>query len=73
MMENPILQRRAVRKYALTPVAGPDIEKMVAAFEAAPCGMHQVEDMQATVVTDEALLKKPRQAVTPAMGHRYCS
>jgi nitroreductase len=58
MMGNPILQRRAVRKYESTAVAGPDIEKMVAAFETAPCGMHQVEDMQATVVTDETLLKK---------------
>lgn len=58
MMENPILKRRAVRKYESTPVAGQDVEKMVTAFEAAPCGMHQVEDMQATVVTDAALLKK---------------
>lgn len=56
-MDNPILQRRAVRKYQDTPVTAAEIDQLVAAFEAAPCGMHQVDDMQAVVVTDKQLLQ----------------
>lgn len=61
-MGNPILKRYAVRKYQPTPVAPADIDQLIAAFEAAPCGMHQVEDMEGTVITDPAL----RQAVETA-------
>ena len=54
-MENLILGRHAVRKFKPAAVTETAVDQLVAAFEAAPCGMHQVEDMAGVVVTDPAL------------------
>lgn len=65
MMENSILKRHAVRKFQSIPVASQAVDQLVAAFEAAPCGMHQTEDMEGVVITDSAL----RQAVEEASNN----
>lgn len=64
-MENPILKRYAVRKYQPTAVAVADVDQLVAAFEAASCGMHQVADMEGAVITDPKL----RDAVEDASNN----
>lgn len=58
-----ILNRRAVRKYSDEAVEQDKIEKLVAAFQAAPCGMHQMDVMQATVVTKPELLAKVEENI----------
>ena len=57
-MTDPVLKRVAVRKYTSEKVAPEDINKLIAAFQAAPCGMHEANVMQMTVVEDETLLSK---------------
>lgn len=64
-MENPILTRHAVRKFKSAPVDPAAVDQLVAAFEAAPCGMHQLDDMAGVVVTDPKL----RQAIESASGN----
>ena len=44
-MTDPVLKRVAVRKYTSEKVAQDDIEKLINAFQAAPCGMHQTDVM----------------------------
>lgn len=57
-MDDPILKRVAIRKYTTDKVAADDVEKLIVAFQAAPCGMHQTDDMRMTVVQDNLLLNK---------------
>lgn len=57
-MTDSVLKRVAVRKYTEVQVSEADIEKMIAAFQAAPCGMHQTGDMEMTVVEDKKLLER---------------
>ncbi|WP_374211490.1 nitroreductase family protein [Lactobacillus sp. ESL0791] len=63
---DPILKRVAVRKYTSEKVASADIEKLIAAFQAAPCGMHEADVMQMTAVANEALLQKIAKATSNA-------
>lgn len=53
-----ILNRRAIRKFKDEKISDNDISKLIAAFQASPCGMHESQVMQATVVTDAELLNK---------------
>lgn len=62
-MENAILQRRAVRKYTADPVSQNQIDQLKAAFEAAPCGMHQMDVMQGVIVVN-ADLRQQIEAAT---------
>lgn len=57
-MSDPILKRVAVRKYTSERVSSVDVAKLITAFQAAPCGMHQTEDMEMTVVEDKKLLER---------------
>ncbi|RVU71132.1 MULTISPECIES: nitroreductase family protein [Lactobacillus] len=54
-MEDPVIARRAIRKFMSLPVTQEEIKKLIAAFQAAPCGMHQASVMQASVIVDPAL------------------
>jgi nitroreductase len=54
-MSDPILNRYSVRKFNDEPVSEAAIEKLVAAFQAAPCGMHQMDVLRGVVVTDDQL------------------
>ena len=65
-MTDPVLKRVAVRKYTNEKVAQDDIEKLINAFQAAPCGMHQTDVMQMTVVEDEKLLSQIEQVTSNA-------
>lgn len=53
MNNDPILSRVAVRKYTNQKVSKNDIDTLIAAFQAAPCGMHQADVMQLIVVTND--------------------
>lgn len=57
-MTDAILKRVAIRKYSTNQVNQKDLKKLLSAFQAAPCGMHQTEDMRMTVVTDKVLLSR---------------
>ena len=65
-MTDPVLKRVAVRKYTNEKVAQDDIEKLINAFQAAPCGMHQTDAMQMTVVEDKKLLSQIEQVTSNA-------
>ncbi|WEV50373.1 nitroreductase family protein [Lactobacillus sp. ESL0731] len=60
-MSDPILKRVAIRKYTDEKVSQDEIEQLLQAFQAAPCGMHETDVMQVTVVEDEQLLAKIEQ------------
>lgn len=61
-MTDSILTRQSVRKFAEQSVSEPEITQLVAAFQAAPCGMYQTDVMQAVVVTQKDLLAKVEKA-----------
>lgn len=61
-MLSAIEKRRAVRKYTDEPVKTADVNELINAFQAAPCGMHQTDVMQAIVVTDPELRSAIEQA-----------
>lgn len=61
-MENAILQRRAVRKYTADPVSQGEIDQLEAAFQASPCGMHQMDVMQGIIVVNADLRKQIEDA-----------
>lgn len=65
-MTDPVLKRVAVRKYTTEKVAQNDIDKLINAFQASPCGMHQADVMQMTVVEDEKLLSQIEQVTNNA-------
>ena len=65
-MTDPILKRVAVRKYTKEQVAKEDVDKLIAAFQAAPRGMHQTDVMQMTAVEDSDLLVKIEKATSNA-------
>lgn len=54
-MSDPILNRYSVRKFTDESVSKAAIEKLVAAFQAAPCGMHQMDVLRGVVITDSGL------------------
>ncbi|WP_072748989.1 nitroreductase family protein [Lactobacillus helveticus] len=58
-MVNPIFEnRRAVRKYSKEAISDDKIQEMIAAFQTAPCGMHQADVMNLVVVKDKGLRNK---------------
>lgn len=57
-MSDSVFKRVAIRKYTNENVDQEDIAKLIAAFQAAPCGMHQTKDMRMTVVKSSSLLKR---------------
>lgn len=57
-MSDSVFKRVAIRKYTDEKVNQEDITKLIAAFQAAPCGMHQAKDMRMTVVKDTSLLER---------------
>lgn len=61
-MLKAINDRRAVRQYTNDQVSDSEIQELVAAFQAAPCGMHKTDEMQGLVVKDTDLLKKVEDA-----------
>ena len=65
-MTDPVLKRVAVRKYTTEKVAQDDIAKLINAFQASPCGMHQTDVMQMTVVESEELLAEIEQVTSNA-------
>lgn len=55
---NAIFERRAVREYTNEKVDEEKIQKLIDAFQAAPCALHQTDVMELSVITDQELLKK---------------
>lgn len=61
-MLKAINDRRAVRQYKSDPVSDSEIQELVAAFQAAPCGMHKTDEMQGLVVKNADLRQKIEDA-----------
>ena len=61
---NAIFERRAVREYANEKIDEEKIQKLIDAFQAAPCALHQTEVMELSVITDPELLRKLRTILT---------
>ena len=55
---NAIFEREAVRKYTNEEVEEEKIQKLIDAFQASPCAMHQTDVMELSVITKSELLKK---------------
>ena len=55
---NAIFERRAVREYTDQKVDDEKIKKLIEAFQAAPCALHQTDVMELSVITDPELLQK---------------
>lgn len=55
-MLKAINDRRAVRQYSSDKLTDDQVQNLVAAFQAAPCGMGQTDVMQGLVIQDPALL-----------------
>ncbi|KRM10503.1 nitroreductase family protein [Paucilactobacillus suebicus] len=65
-MEDPILARHAVRSFQSTKPSSADIDQLIAAFQAAPCGMGQNEITQGVVVESDEFLQKVEMATNNA-------
>lgn len=65
-MNDPVLNRYAVRKYADKKIDEQDVQKLIDAFQAAPCGMHQMDVMQGIVVEDNQLRNEVETATKNA-------
>lgn len=61
-MTDAILTRQAVRKFNSESIPEPEVLQLISAFQAAPCGMHQADVMQACVVTTADNLAKVEKA-----------
>lgn len=61
-MTDSVLTRQAVRKFNSESVPEAEVLQLIAAFQTAPCGMHQADVMQAVVVTKKDYLKKVEKA-----------
>ncbi|MFQ3624834.1 nitroreductase family protein [Lactobacillus johnsonii] len=55
---NAIFERKAVRKYTDEKIDEEKIQKLINAFQASPCAMHQTDVMELSVITSPELLKK---------------
>ncbi|MGI1818792.1 nitroreductase family protein [Lactobacillus johnsonii] len=55
---NAIFEREAVRKYTNEEVDEEKVQKLIDAFQASPCAMHQTDVMELSVITKPELLKK---------------
>lgn len=65
-MLSAIENRRAVRKYTSDKVKDADVQQLIAAFEAAPCGMGKTEVMHGIVVENPQLIDKVEKATNNA-------
>lgn len=61
-MTDAILTRQSVRKFRPDKLTEPEVTQLIAAFNTAPCGMHQTDVMQASVIKDDAYLNKIEDA-----------
>ncbi len=66
-MVNAITKRQSVRKFLTAGLSSDTVQKLIDAFESAPCGMHKTDVMQAVVVTDAQLCQQ-----VAAMVHHCC-
>ncbi|GAA2867231.1 nitroreductase family protein [Lactobacillus intestinalis] len=55
---NAIFEREAGRKYTNEEVDEEKIQKLIDAFQASPCAMHQTDVMELSIITKPELLKK---------------
>lgn len=55
-MKNTISARHSVRKFTSDKVTSSQIDQLAAAFQASPCGMHQTDVMEGSIITDSQLL-----------------
>ncbi|MCH3922933.1 nitroreductase family protein [Limosilactobacillus sp.] len=65
-MVNAITKRQSVRKFLTAGLSTETVQKLVDAFQSAPCGMHQADVMQAVVVTDAQLCQQVEDATRDA-------
>ncbi|WP_373842834.1 nitroreductase family protein [Limosilactobacillus sp.] len=65
-MVKAITQRQSVRKFLTAGLSEATVQKLIEAFQAAPCGMHQMDVMQAVVVTDAQLCQQVEDATGDA-------
>lgn len=54
-MDDPVLNRYSVRKFTGEQVGDDDVQKLAAAFQAAPCGMHQMDVLRGVIIKDDQL------------------
>ena len=54
---NAIFEREAVRKYTNEEVEEEKVQKLIDAFQASPCAMHQTDVMELSVITKPELLR----------------
>lgn len=55
---NAIFEREAVRKYTDEKIDEEKIQKLINAFQASPCAMHQTDVMELSVITSPEHLKR---------------
>lgn len=65
-MLSAIQNRHAVRKYTDEPVKTNDIDELINAFQAAPCGMHKTDVMQGIVIENAELRSEIEQVTDNA-------
>lgn len=65
-MEKAIANRYAVRSYSSDKLDNDQVEDLIAAFQASPCGMGQADVMQGIVVEDSGLLQEIESAINGA-------
>ena len=62
MVNSIFTKRRATSQFLTNSISDDKIQKIVAAFQTSPCGMHQNDVMNLVVVKDEALRKEIEKA-----------
>lgn len=55
-MTNIIQNRHSVRKFKAEKLSQQQIDQLAAAFQASPCGMHEMDVMEGSIITDDQLL-----------------
>lgn len=65
-MEKAIANRYAVRSYSADKIDNDQVEDLIAAFQASPCGMGQSDVMQGIVVEDDGLRQDVESAINGA-------
>ena len=65
-MLSAIQNRQAVRKFTNAPVNSNDIDELINAFQASPCGMHQTDVMKGIVIESPDLCAEIEKATNNA-------
>lgn len=55
-MTNTIQNRHSVRQFKDKSLSQEQIDQLTAAFQASPCGMHEADVMEGSIITDKQLL-----------------